>query len=344
MFALTTIITASSTDFEIHEGLFYKPPPELLGKANINKYISNRSAGWHVNDLGYYQYNIVDSDSRVFIIPGIAIEGKPPRKYFGNQKHIFLKQNIELYGKNLIELIEKTRLETERDLNLLVHDLRGISSSIYNSALAASSALERGSIPDAIIQLDSVIASQAMLKMRTDVIDYIGNPTSIVGESDIPVYRRVHKVCRAFNSRGNSRGVHIKIGGQSYNVVTGPDIFEIVPYIFIENAIKYAPRHSDLSVFVEDKLRETSITFKSLGPKITETERFDIFKRGYRGVHALDSARPGSGLGLSLARNLVENHFGGVITVHQEMTSQHIEGQDFHLTEFRVELPSRPDW
>ncbi len=345
MFALTTIVSESPTVFEVHYGIFHNIPPELLGKTNINRYISIRKAGWHRNNWGYCQYNVIDSESRIFIMPGIALEESPPKKHFPGYKQRFSRADIEVYGRKLIEFIEKTRIDTERDLNMLVHDLRGISSAIYNSALASLSALKRGSYHEAETEINSVIASQAMLKMRTDVIDYIGNPTSIVGETDIPIYRRTHKVCRAFNSRGNSRGVGIRITGQSYNVATGPDIFEIVPYVFIDNAIKYAPKNSELVVCVEDRLRETFVTFTSLGPKISDTERFNIFERGYRGVHALDSARPGSGLGLSLARSVVENHFSGVITVHQsDVPVQNREGTDFYSTEFRVSLPSRPDW
>jgi signal transduction histidine kinase len=343
MFAVTAIVSESATSHEFHRGLFYNCPPELVMPNAIRNAIKNRKAGWSRTEYGYWKYSFVDGDDSIIIFPGLILEEEPmPSKYFSSERNIFTRRQIENYAKSIVDFLDRTRADTEKYLNMLVHDLRGISSSIYNAAIEALRAVKVNDLIVAEERIDSVIASQAMLKMRTDVIDYIGNPSSIVESINVPIYKRVHKVCRSFNAKGNSRQVSIKISGSSYNSVKGPDIFEIVPYIFIDNAIKYAPKGSSIDVFVLDSFGETFIRFVSLGPRISDQEKFDIFTRGYRGIHALDSAKPGSGLGLSLARNVIENHFSGVITVHQEKTPETIDGNDYFSTEFHVTVPSFP--
>lgn len=341
MFAITTIVSENPTSYELYDGLFFKPAVEMISNQRVNKYISDRKTGWTEVDFGYYRYCLQDTDGTLYIIPGIHLNDFPPKKILSKRLYKFSKLEIENYAKEIILFVEKTKQEAERDLNMLVHDLRNISAAIYNSAISASSALKRDDLSSAQQEIDSVIASQAMLKMRTDVIDYIGNPTSIVEIRDIPIYRRFDKVSRAFSSKAFNHGLNIILTGESYNITKGPDILEIVPYIFVDNAIKYSPKKSMIDIHIEDKSQETQIVFKSLGPKIDNTEKFTIFERGYRGIHALESARPGSGVGLNLARHLVENHFGGTITVHQSESAEEREGELFYWTEFIILIPSR---
>ena len=67
------------------------------------------------------------------------------------------------------------------------------------------------------------------------------------------------------------------------------------------------------------------------GPGIPKAEQRRIFDPFVRGLAAAESGLPGSGLGLSLARNTIEEH-GGSITVDSE------PGR----TTFRVVLPVNP--
>ena len=101
----------------------------------------------------------------------------------------------------------------------------------------------------------------------------------------------------------------------------------------LHNAAKYG-RGADGAVRVgidasgDADGRGVTIAVTDRGPGIPKAEQRRIFDPFVRGLAASESGLPGSGLGLSLARNTLEKH-GGSITVHSE------PGR----TAFRVVLP-----
>ena len=79
----------------------------------------------------------------------------------------------------------------------------------------------------------------------------------------------------------------------------------------LENAFRYSPPGCALGL----KLLNHAICVWDAGPSIPATEHERIFQQGVRGSSSTD--RPGSGLGLSLARRLAENR-GGSLNLHTE--------------------------
>jgi signal transduction histidine kinase len=137
------------------------------------------------------------------------------------------------------------------------------------------------------------------------------------------------------NSPRNSRHRNSK----SFSKTFGPPIFEIVPFVIVENAIKYAPPGTAIVVKFDENDDEIIIRFESLGPEITEREMSRIFERSYRGSAVRDSQRTGSGIGLFAAKTIVENHFGGKIFVNQFDASLLIDENTFWDTRFTVIVP-----
>ena len=82
----------------------------------------------------------------------------------------------------------------------------------------------------------------------------------------------------------------------------------------LENAFRYSPPGCALGL----KLLNHAICVWDAGPSIPAAERELIFQQGERGSSSSD--RPGSGLGLSLARRLAENR-GGSLELHTEPSS-----------------------
>ena len=82
----------------------------------------------------------------------------------------------------------------------------------------------------------------------------------------------------------------------------------------IDNAIKYTPKGGDVSVDVKDSAGNVVITVRDTGIGIQPAEQSRLFERFFRGAEAVRMSPDGSGLGLFIAKTIVEGH-GGKITL-----------------------------
>ena len=97
----------------------------------------------------------------------------------------------------------------------------------------------------------------------------------------------------------------------------------------IDNAIKYSGEAKNIFVraFVENQY--LIITVKDLGIGIRKEEIDKVFERFYRGGDALTRTVKGSGLGLTLVKQIVEVHHGNV----------NVESEPGHGSTFSIRLP-----
>ncbi|OBZ95623.1 histidine kinase [Pararhizobium polonicum] len=98
--------------------------------------------------------------------------------------------------------------------------------------------------------------------------------------------------------------------------VSGPVLGdrELLTQMFVnlvENAINHCPRGTRISLLLTVKANQVTAAVSDNGPGIPADERDKVFRRLYR----LDKSRttPGSGLGLSLVRAIVDLHGGHVV-------------------------------
>lgn len=92
-------------------------------------------------------------------------------------------------------------------------------------------------------------------------------------------------------------------------------------YILLDNAVKYTPENGDvlldISFFSKKGKEMMKINVADNGIGIPENERDEIFKRFYRIDKVRSRDLGGSGLGLSIAKWIVEEH-GGIIYVESK--------------------------
>jgi len=78
----------------------------------------------------------------------------------------------------------------------------------------------------------------------------------------------------------------------------------------LDNAAKYGPRSQEILVGVESRNGATRLFVEDQGPGIPEAERERVFDRFYRLPREGASAIAGTGIGLSVVRDLVTRHGG----------------------------------
>lgn len=99
----------------------------------------------------------------------------------------------------------------------------------------------------------------------------------------------------------------------------------------VGNAIKFTPAGGQITVSAGHEPETAWVSVHDTGPGIAEDEQHRVFDRLYQVQHGLNRSHGGAGLGLTIARHLVEGH-GGRLT----LTSAPGQG-----TTFTVHLPWR---
>jgi signal transduction histidine kinase len=96
-----------------------------------------------------------------------------------------------------------------------------------------------------------------------------------------------------------------------------PDRIEQILVNILSNAAKYSYPESDITVTIEQRPHEILISVFNLGVGIATEDREQLFTRFHRTSQAQEENIPGLGLGLYIAKGLVEAH-GGRIWVESE--------------------------
>ncbi len=104
----------------------------------------------------------------------------------------------------------------------------------------------------------------------------------------------------------------------------------------ITNAVKYGTEGSNWigvsAVLIEEPAQQVEVRVADRGPGIPEDEQTHIFEPFYRGKRAVQDQVRGTGLGLTLVKQIVEAH-GGTI---------HVESKPMLGSEFVIRLPLAP--
>ena len=111
-----------------------------------------------------------------------------------------------------------------------------------------------------------------------------------------------------------------------------PEDLQLVWTNLLENAVRYSPEGSSVDVAIQTSAGRSRVSFQDHGPGIPATDLPHIFERFYRGDPSRTRATGGFGLGLAIAKALVEAYGGTIIP-------ESAPGQGTRMT---VELPLSP--
>jgi signal transduction histidine kinase len=109
--------------------------------------------------------------------------------------------------------------------------------------------------------------------------------------------------------------------------VTGDrELMEYACYNLLTNAVKYSPQRTEVTVTGVKNGAHVRIAVKDQGIGMDQKEVKQIFRKFYRTKKAEESGEAGSGIGLSIVQQIVEQHGGEI-----EVTSQPGAGSCFTL-------------
>jgi signal transduction histidine kinase len=128
--------------------------------------------------------------------------------------------------------------------------------------------------------------------------------------SDFDLAALIRESVVDFSSRDNPEGIWFHVPGTSgLPVYADEDRIRQVVANLLDNAVKYAPPRSKITVHAVAESGFVTVEVTDQGPGIPEAERERIFDKFYKA-----GRKKGAGLGLAICRSIIEAH-GGTIGV-----------------------------
>jgi signal transduction histidine kinase len=143
----------------------------------------------------------------------------------------------------------------------------------------------------------------------------------------IPLQRRAFELQpvleeAAGESRLHAPGIKVEVDVESPGLVADGDperVHQVVANL-LENAVRHSPPGGRVQVRARPEKGQVAIEVTDEGPGIPEEEASRVFERFYRADAARSSTDGGAGLGLAIARWIVDLHGGAIRAERREPT------------------------
>jgi len=145
----------------------------------------------------------------------------------------------------------------------------------------------------------------------------------------VPIDDLAHKIVDRFKTSIQGKNVLFKpdIPENLPLILCNPDRIEHAVLNLLDNALKFSGDQKEIDFLVRAMNGNLQISVHDNGYGIKKNERGKIFQKFYRVESGNGQNKPGSGIGLSLVRDIVNQH-GGIITVDSKLG----EGSTFSIT------------
>ncbi|WP_421923646.1 sensor histidine kinase [Paenibacillus luteus] len=243
--------------------------------------------------------------------------------------------NINLMAERLQQQINKEREAEKSKMELITgisHDLRTPLTSIIGYIELLRNDLFQSKDEYKRFLQNTYNKAVHLKSMLDDLFEYTrltSNETSLELKN-VDVNKLLEQLLFEFEPIAQENEISIvkKIGGfPLYTFVDSEKIARAIDNLLM-NALKYSVKPGTVSININSNESNIMITIENKGKPLTPEQEMKLFDRFYKVDHArsTEGIQTGAGLGLSIARNIIELH-GGSLKLN------HIEGNfKFFLT------------
>jgi heavy metal sensor kinase len=128
----------------------------------------------------------------------------------------------------------------------------------------------------------------------------------------VDLRRAVHESAQPLRLLASANDVSMVLEGEPEQALADPQRLQLALTNLIENALKFSPPGSTVTVSSWRRDGEVGVTVRDEGPGIPEADREHLFDRYYRAGSARARNLSGSGLGLAICREVAIAHGGRI--------------------------------
>ncbi|MBN2245684.1 MAG: hypothetical protein JW755_07550 [Candidatus Aminicenantes bacterium] len=231
----------------------------------------------------------------------------------GNIERIDLQEKV-VYERAENEKLNELNIMKTNFLSSVSHEIRTPMSSIQG----LSEMLYSGKINDRAKQeeiLDIMVKESTRLsRLLHNIMDFgkIEQGIKTFDFKQVDIRAIIADVITLFRSNLESKGftLSVEIPKAPLYLVIDKDAVKQVLINIMDNAIKYSPDKKDIRIRVIETEKVVEVHIRDRGIGIPEPDHRKIFDGFFRGKNAIQEEPKGVGLGLKIARNIMESHKG----------------------------------
>lgn len=213
-----------------------------------------------------------------------------------------MAEELERSDKQRRNLLADIAHELRTPITILRGRLEGILDGVYQADEAnIAPALEETYLLERLVEDLRLLALAEANQLRFEL-----KPVNLaeLGET----------ILGLFSAQAGEKNVRLNIEAQPNlpTVMVDPQRFQQVVGNLIDNALRYTPAGSSIDLAIWRNNGTVELTVADEGPGIPDNELEHVFDRFWRGEKSRARATGGAGLGLSIARQLVEAQGGKI--------------------------------
>jgi len=277
--------------------------------------------GKHTCPYGFNSYVLKEKESHE-IFTSLKIKDSYDRKKVklkiskdDKSLEISDEQLFEMIG--LYQYIEKLELEHDeanKFVKDVMHEIRNFNSKVITKSEQIRMKINKkgkkiiSKLSDEIVLVENIFALSSLVEARFLAFDCTINPSSLTfgGRREVELHKKFYKAKTCCLDDANNRKLNIKMSECGCRVSLY-DSFDLVPFLLLDNAIKYGKEDGLIQISCRKKGKKANISIFNEGSNIDEEDTKHIWERFYK-VDKSRTQKVSTGLGLSIVKKIVSLH------------------------------------
>lgn len=259
-----------------------------------------------------------------------------------------------------IEITQEQRNKQNNNTSRLLHNLRTINahniqeifSVVPQDVLSEGAARHQVTIIEEVVKQRSketavaflrIIKNNTAMKTEFSVFDKLfdGNHNPHLEKKSHNVHKVLMNILYQFFPDFTDNDVWVKVEcpkNTTINAFFDYESVQVAFYHLIENAVKYIKPHTEFIIKITPLEKTVTLFFEMMSLQINESERNSVFIEGFSGELAKKLGKSGSGIGMTIAKHILEINGARLSLEIDPSTSQVHFGLPYQKNTFKVEL------
>lgn len=229
----------------------------------------------------------------------------------GDNNKVILYEEMETYIENykLILKLKNEKNYLNEFIANIIHDIRKFNTNIKaRSEYISNKQGCRKKYVESIRRYgDNIWAMSQLISTRLSEYDYLyaEAPFQCGSKYEFNFFTTFDKIrrCMIDESKREHKEIRVRANG-SCSPIQAYDSIKYMPFLLIDNALKYSFDNTIIEVEIRDEENSQTIEIKSKGVFVEADEIEKLFIRGYRGKNTMEFTKEGSGIGLYLVKEI----------------------------------------